>query len=130
MKLQEATLEALINGCLTLADSTESAISFDNNASAEASGISDVLVKELPIINRKGLHARASAKFVQTVDAFEADVTVTRSGETVGGRSIMGLLTLAAAQGTTITVAATGPQAEEVLNAIESLLANRFGEEE
>ncbi|MFT0891437.1 HPr family phosphocarrier protein [Pseudochelatococcus sp. G4_1912] len=87
-------------------------------------------MRELPIINRKGLHARASAKFVQTVDRFEAEVTVTRSGETVGGRSIMGLLTLAAAKGTTISVSATGPQAEEVLAALEALLADRFGEEE
>ncbi len=86
--------------------------------------------RELPIINRKGLHARASAKFVQTVDRFEADVKVSRAGETVGGRSIMGLLTLAAAKGTSISVSATGPQAGDVLDAIEALLANRFGEDE
>jgi phosphocarrier protein HPr len=87
-------------------------------------------VRELPIINRRGLHARASAKFVQTVERFDADVTVTRCGETVGGRSIMGLLTLAAAQGTTITVAAKGQDAGACLQAIDDLLANRFGEEE
>ncbi|WP_445502036.1 HPr family phosphocarrier protein [Microvirga sp. G4-2] len=87
-------------------------------------------VRELPIINRRGLHARASAKFVQTVERFDADVTVTRCGETVGGRSIMGLLTLAAAQGTTITVAAKGQDAQACLQAIDDLLANRFGEEE
>ncbi|MGV6871083.1 HPr family phosphocarrier protein [Pseudochelatococcus sp. B33] len=86
--------------------------------------------RELPIINRKGLHARASAKFVQTVDRFEADVKVSRAGETVGGRSIMGLLTLAAAKGTTITVTAFGPQANDVLDAVEALLADRFGEDE
>jgi phosphocarrier protein HPr len=85
---------------------------------------------ELPIINRRGLHARASAKFVQTVEKFDSDVTVTRCGETVGGRSIMGLLTLAAAQGTTITVTAKGPDAENCLSAIGDLLANRFGEDE
>ena len=66
------------------------------------------LARELPIVNRKGLHARASAKFVQTVERFDSDVTVTRCGETVGGRSIMGILTLGAAQGTTITVTAKG----------------------
>ncbi len=88
------------------------------------------LSRELPIINRKGLHARASAKFVQTVDRFEADVMVTRCGETVGGRSIMGLLTLAAAKGTSVIVSASGHDAEEALNAIEALLADRFGEEE
>jgi phosphocarrier protein HPr len=87
-------------------------------------------VRELPIINRRGLHARASAKFVQTVERFNADVTVTRCGETVGGRSIMGLLTLAAAQGTTITVTAKGQDATACLQAIDDLLANRFGEGE
>jgi phosphocarrier protein HPr len=88
------------------------------------------LAAEFPIINRKGLHARASAKFVQTVDRFQSDVTVTRCDETVGGRSIMGLLMLAAAQGTTITVTAKGEDAEACLAAIGALLADRFGEEE
>ncbi|CAH1678678.1 Phosphocarrier protein HPr [Hyphomicrobiales bacterium] len=88
------------------------------------------LVRELAIVNRKGLHARASAKFVQTVDAFESDVTVTRCGETVGGRSIMGLLILAAAQGTTIFVTAKGDDAEACLEAISSLVTSRFGEDE
>ncbi|MBM1173388.1 HPr family phosphocarrier protein [Microvirga arabica] len=88
------------------------------------------MARELPIINRRGLHARASAKFVQTVERFDADVTVTRCGETVGGRSIMGLLTLAAAQGTTITVTAKGADAPACLQAIDDLLANRFGEDE
>ncbi len=88
------------------------------------------LARELPIVNRKGLHARASAKFVQTVERYDAEVTVTRNGETVGGRSIMGLLTLAAAQGTTIRVTAEGPQAAEALDGIAALLANRFGEDE
>jgi phosphocarrier protein len=87
-------------------------------------------VRELPIINRRGLHARASAKFVQTVERFDADVTVTRCGETVGGRSIMGLLTLGAAQGTTITVTATGTDATSCLQAIDDLLADKFGEGE
>ena len=87
-------------------------------------------VRELPIVNRRGLHARASAKFVQTVERFNADVTVTRCGETVGGRSIMGLLTLGAAQGTTITVTAEGEDAEACLNALAGLVAGRFGEEE
>jgi phosphocarrier protein HPr len=88
------------------------------------------LVRELPIVNLKGLHARASAKFVQTVERFDAEVTVTRSGETVGGRSIMGLLTLGAAQGTLITVTAKGEDAATCLDAIRDLLANRFGEDE
>ena len=84
----------------------------------------------LPIINRRGLHARASAKFVQTVERFDALVTVTRGGETVGGRSIMGLLTLGAAQGTSIAVVAVGEDARDALDAIEALLAGRFGEDE
>ena len=88
------------------------------------------LLRTLPIINRRGLHARASAKFVQTVERFASTVTVTRAGETVGGRSIMGLLTLGAAQGTAIFVTAVGDDAAAALDAIEALLANRFGEAE
>ena len=88
------------------------------------------LLRTLPIINRRGLHARASAKFVQTVERFDAAVTVTRAGETVGGRSIMGLLTLGAAQGTSIVVTAAGNDAQACMEAIEALLANRFGEDE
>ncbi len=88
------------------------------------------ILRRLPIINRRGLHARASAKFVQTVEQFDSDITVTRGSETVGGRSIMGLLTLGAAQGTTIAVTATGEDAEAALDAIEALLADRFGEDE
>ena len=88
------------------------------------------LMRELRIINRKGLHARASAKFVQTVERFGSDVAVTRCGETVGGRSIMGLLTLGAAKGTTITVTALGDDAEACLDGIEALVSSRFGEEE
>jgi phosphocarrier protein len=86
--------------------------------------------RHILIVNKKGLHARASAKFVQVVDQFDANVSVTRAGETVGGRSIMGLLTLGAAKGTTITVTARGPDAEASLAAIENLVATRFGEDE
>jgi phosphocarrier protein HPr len=89
-----------------------------------------VFRRELPIINRKGLHARATAKFVQCVESFEADVRVSRMGETVGGTSIMGILTLGAGIGTTIEVSTKGPQAEEALEAIAALVGNRFGEEE
>lgn len=88
------------------------------------------LVREMPIINRKGLHARATAKFVNCVDLFDADITVTRCGETVGGTSIMGILTLGAAQGSTITVTARGAQAVEAIEALATLVANRFGEDE
>lgn len=88
------------------------------------------LSRELPIINRKGLHARATAKFVQCVEQFESDITVTRAGETVGGTSIMGILTLGAGIGTTITVSAMGADAAQALDAIGALVANRFGEDE
>lgn len=88
------------------------------------------LSRELPIVNRKGLHARATAKFVQCAEKFAAAVTVTRNGETVGGTSIMGILTLGAGIGTTILVTAEGADAEEALDAIAALIANRFGEDE
>jgi phosphocarrier protein len=88
------------------------------------------VVRKLEICNRKGLHARASAKFVQTVEQFNADVKVTRGNETVGGTSIMGLMMLAAGTGTTITVAATGKEAAEVVEALAALVSGRFAEDE
>jgi phosphocarrier protein len=88
------------------------------------------LSREMTIVNRKGLHARATAKFVQCVDRFEAEVKVTRCGETVGGDSIMGILTLGAGVGSTITVSASGAEAQEALDALAELVASRFGEEE
>jgi phosphocarrier protein HPr len=87
------------------------------------------LSRELPIINKRGLHARASAKFVQMVERFKAEIWVTRGGETVGGTSIMGLMMLSAGPGTTITVSATGPEAEAALAAISELVASKFNEE-
>jgi phosphocarrier protein len=86
------------------------------------------VVRNFPICNKKGLHARASAKFVQTVEKFDAEVRVMRCGETVGGTSIMGLMMLAAAPGTSITVEATGREAAEVVEALAALIASRFGE--
>ncbi|MBN9057068.1 HPr family phosphocarrier protein [Shinella sp. PSBB067] len=85
--------------------------------------------KELLIINKRGLHARASAKFVQTVDSYDAEVTVSKDGMTVGGTSIMGLMMLAASPGCSVLVTATGAQAREVLHALDTLIADRFGEE-
>ncbi len=89
-----------------------------------------VISRDLPIINKKGLHARATAKFVQCCEKFDAEITVSKDGETVGGSSIMGILTLGAGQGSTITVTANGPQAEEAIAALDALVANRFGEDE
>jgi phosphocarrier protein len=88
------------------------------------------VVRVLGICNKKGLHARASARFVQTVEKFDAEVRVTRCGETVGGTSIMGLMMLAAAPGTSITVEATGKEAAEVIEALTALIESRFGEED
>ena len=89
----------------------------------------DAISRELPIINKRGLHARASAKFVQMVERFEADVWVTKGGETVGGTSIMGLMMLSAGPGTSIIVSASGPQAQAALDAISELVAGKFNEE-
>ncbi len=94
------------------------------------SGDGAELRRELAIINRKGLHARATAKLVQCVEAYDAVVTVSRHGETVGGTSIMGILTLGAGIGCTILVTAEGTQAREAMEAITALVANRFGEDE
>jgi phosphocarrier protein HPr len=88
------------------------------------------LIRELRIVNRKGLHARATAKFVQCAEGFESAIQVTRCGETVGGTSIMGILTLGAGIGTTITVTAVGPDADAALEALDALVAGRFGEDE
>jgi phosphocarrier protein HPr len=85
--------------------------------------------RELPIINKRGLHARASAKFVQMVERFNAEIWVTRGGETVGGTSIMGLMMLSAGPGTTITVSVAGPEADAALAAITELVAGKFNEE-
>jgi phosphocarrier protein HPr len=90
----------------------------------------DALVRVLEIVNSRGLHARASAKFVQTVEKFDASVTVTRGAETVGGTSIMGLMMLAAGPGTSITLAAWGREARAVLAALETLVSGRFGEQD
>ena len=86
--------------------------------------------RELKICNKKGLHARASAKFVQMVEKFDAEVRVTRGGETVGGRSIMGLMMLSAAPGCSIIVEASGRDAVAVMEALETLVTSRFGEED
>ena len=88
------------------------------------------VVRVLEICNKKGLHARASAKFVQTVERFDAEVKVTRGQETVGGTSIMGLMMLSAGPGTTITVEASGREASAVIDALAALVSGRFTEEE
>ena len=85
--------------------------------------------RELAIINQRGLHARASAKFVKCAESFNADITVSRDGMSVPATSIMGLMMLGAAMGTSISVAATGPEAEQALDALAKLVAGKFDEE-
>lgn len=86
------------------------------------------LSRELRIINEKGLHARASARFVETVERFDASATVEKDGERVAGDSIMGLLMLVAPRGSTIRVTTSGPDAEPLMQALSDLVANYFGE--
>ena len=100
----------------------------DADAGAVASS-SGQAVREIPITNKRGLHARASAKFVQMVERFNAEVTVTRNGESVGGNSIMGLMMLGAAKGDTITIHVDGAFAEVALEKLTELVENRFGED-
>ena len=85
---------------------------------------------EVEICNRKGLHARASAKFVKCAELFTSEVRVSRGGETVGGTSIMGLMMLAAGIGTKIVIEAEGADAEQALAALRALVADRFGEDD
>ena len=106
--------------------SDDGAIPQDNAGPAVPSG---AVSRELPIINKRGLHARASAKFVQMVERFNAEITVTRNGETVGGTSIMGLMMLSAGVGTSIVVTASGPEAEAAMTALVELVGSKFGEE-
>lgn len=87
------------------------------------------LAQQLTIVNRKGLHARASARFVRTAECFDAEIRVSRDGQTVAGNSIMGLMMLGAGPGSTILVSATGRQAREALDAITVLVNNGFDED-
>jgi phosphocarrier protein HPr len=102
----------------------------DGQPCPPAPTFADGVSREMLIVNRKGLHARATAKFVQCAERFESAIQVTRCGETVGGTSIMGILTLGAGIGTTITVTAVGHDAGDALDALQELVAGRFGEDE
>jgi phosphocarrier protein HPr len=90
------------------------------------------VTRVMKIVNEKGLHARASAKFVGVVEKFKdtAAIKVSRGDETVSGDSIMGLMMLGAGIGSSITVSATGPQAKEAVDALDALVSGKFGEEE
>jgi phosphocarrier protein len=94
-----------------------------------ASGIYHCLA-EVSIVNKRGLHARASATFVKTAEQFDAEISVTKDGQTVNGGSIMGLLMLGASPGSTILIETEGPEAEEALEALTALVEARFNEDE
>ena len=92
--------------------------------------MSDRVARQLTIVNRRGLHARASAKFVKCAEAFNANVRVSRDGQTVEGTSIMGLMALAAAPGCQIELEADGPDAAAAMHALTELVSGGFGEED
>jgi phosphocarrier protein len=89
----------------------------------------EALSRVLTIVNMKGLHARASAKFVQCAAKFDAEVKVAKDGSSVSGTSIMGLMMLGAGIGSEIAVSATGREAQAALDALTALVADRFGED-
>ena len=91
--------------------------------------MSETITRQLKIVNEKGLHARAAAKLVEVAEGFDATAEVSQNGLSTGADSIMGLLMLAASKGTTIDVQVSGPDAEAMANAVEALVADRFGEE-
>ena len=91
--------------------------------------MTDKVTRQLKIVNVKGLHARAAAKLVEVVEGFDASAEVRRDGMSASGDSIMGLLMLAAAKGTTIEVQTSGPDAEALADAVEALVSDRFGED-
>ncbi|MCR8547974.1 HPr family phosphocarrier protein [Salipiger sp. P9] len=91
--------------------------------------MTETVHRVLKIVNEKGLHARASAKLVEVVEGFDARAEVSKDGLSAGGDSIMGLLMLAASKGTSIEVETSGPDAQALADAVEALVANRFGEE-
>ena len=101
----------------------------DEDCSGVANFPEGAIVRDMPIVNKKGLHARASAKFVKCAESYNANVRVTREGQTVGGTSIMGLMMLAAGPGSTLLIQAEGPEGPEALEALVALVEAGFGEE-
>ncbi|MBU2960980.1 HPr family phosphocarrier protein [Citreicella sp. C3M06] len=92
--------------------------------------MTETVQRKLKIVNEKGLHARASAKLVEVVEGFDARAEVSKDGLSAGGDSIMGLLMLAASRGTFIEIETSGPDAEALADALEALVAHRFGEDD
>lgn len=89
-----------------------------------------MIQRDLTIVNKLGLHARAAAKFVTTASSYQAAIQVTKGGRIVNGKSIMGVMMLAAGKGSVITLSADGPDAETALDGLATLVADRFGEGE
>ncbi len=89
-----------------------------------------MLTQQVTIVNRLGLHARAAARFVQTAAAYKCEISVIKAGNKVNGKSIMGLMMLAASQGTTLDIVTNGENEEGAMQAIVTLIAERFGEAE
>jgi phosphocarrier protein HPr len=94
-----------------------------------AAGAGEKVVKEITIVNRLGLHARPAAMFVRVVSRFRCEIWVAKEGEEINGKSIMGLMMLAAGQGSKLRVRAEGPDAAEAVREIEELIQSRFNEE-
>ena len=88
-----------------------------------------MLKRSFAIINQRGLHARASAKFVKCAEGFDATISVSKDGQSVPGTSIMGLMMLAASMGTSVDVETSGPQAEAAMLALDALVASKFDED-
>jgi phosphocarrier protein len=109
--------------------STETSDAGDNNVDAGA-GPGQSVDRTLTICNKRGLHARASAKFVKCAEEFSSEITVSKDGQSVGGTSIMGLMMLAASPGCTIHVSARGPDADAALAALADLVECGFGEQD
>lgn len=107
----------------------EEAPSEAKSGAAEPESASPDLTRQVEIMNKRGLHARASAKFVKCAATFDAELQVSKDGLEVVGTSIMGLMMLAAAQGSTVSISASGPEAEAALDAIVALIADKFGED-
>ena len=99
-------------------------------SSDDEQGSAGLLKREIVIINRLGLHARAAAKFVTLASGFDAEIRLLRSGREVNGKSIMGVMMLAAACGTKLELSASGPEAEPALDHLENLILRRFDEDE
>ncbi len=89
-----------------------------------------MISREITIVNKLGLHARAAAKFVNLASSFESEIQLRRNGQSVNGKSIMGVMMLAAAKGTTLELSAEGSDAETALQQLDALVAHKFGEEE